>query len=157
MEKITTLSLMEVSEGADTRQAQSEVLIEGHPTGIIIPGKMLEAALRVDLNRYLLFVTDDVIFEEMLTILLLDLSQGVKEALTIGGAYQSGHFENLKVSPHSASFSFIGDTIWTVKVSDSPTLKLPLSDPRGVSRSRGLRKYIDISVLLASVRSGGRR
>ena len=87
MEKVTTLSLSEVNEATDTAQARSEVLIGGISTGIIIPGKVLEGAIKVDARRYLLFVTDDVIFEEMLTILLLDLSQGVVEALTIGGAY----------------------------------------------------------------------
>lgn len=145
MEEVTTLSLSEVNEATDTAQARSEVLIGGISTRIIIPGKVLEGSIKVDARRYLLFVTDDVIFEEMLTILLLDLSQGVVEALTIGGAYTSGHFEDLKVSPRSASFSFIGDTTWIVKVSASPTFKLPFSDPPGVSRPMGLRKYIDIS------------
>lgn len=157
MEEVTTLSLSEVNKATDTAQARSEVLIDGRLTGITIPGKVLEAAIKVDARRYLLFVTDDVIFEEMLTILLLDLSQGLVEELTIGGAYTSGHFEDLKVSPRSASFSFIGDTTWTVKVSKSPTLKLPFSDPRGVSRPAGLRKYIDISANLAPARADGSR
>lgn len=157
MEEVTTLSLSEVSEATDTTQARSEVLIGGNPTGIIIPGKVLEAAIKIDSRRYLLFVTDEVIFEEMLTLLLLDLSQGVIEELTIGGTYTSGYFENLKVSPHSASFSFIGDTTWTVKVSASTTFKLPFSDPRGVSRPMGLRKHIDISATPAPARADGSR
>lgn len=157
MEEVTTLSLSEVNEATDTAQARSEVLIDGNSTGIIIPGKVLEAAIKVDAHRYLLFVTDDVIFEEMLTILLLDLSQGVVEKLTIGGAYTSGRFEDLKVSPHSASFSFIGDTTWTVKVSALPTLKLPFSDPRGVSRPAGLRNYINISANPAPAKVDGSR
>lgn len=157
MEEVTTLSLSEVSEATDTTQARSEVLIGGNSTGIIIPGKVLEAAIKVDARRYLLFVTDDVIFEEMLTLLLLDLSQGVIEELTIGGAYTSGHFEDLRVLPRSASFRFIGDTTWTVKVSTSPTFKLPFSDPRGVSRPAGLRKYIDISATPAPARADGSR
>lgn len=146
MEEVITLSLSEVSEATDTSQAHSEVLIGGNSTGITILGKVLEAAIRVDERRYLLFVTDDIIFEEMLKLLLLDLAQGIiVEELTIGGAYDSGHFEALKISPRSASFRFIGDTIWTVKVSASPTLKLPFSDPGGVNRPMGLRKYIDIT------------
>lgn len=157
MEEVTTLSLSEVNEATDTAQARSEVLLDGNATGIIIPGKVLEAAIKVDTRRYLLFVTDDVIFEEMLTILLLELSQGIVEELTIGGAYTSGHFKDLKVSPHSASFSFIGNTTWTVKVSESPTLKLPFSDPRGVSRPAGFRKYINISANPAPARSDGSR
>lgn len=138
-------------------QPQAAIFFEGNPTGFIIHGLVLEAAIRVGAHRYLLFVTDDVIFEEMLTLLLLDLSQGVVEKLTIGGAYTSGHFEDLKVSPHSASFSFIGDTTWTVKVSESPTLKLPFSDPRGVSRPMGFKKYIDISADPAPARADGSR
>lgn len=157
MEQITTLLLSEVSEATDTTQAQSEIFIENHPTGIIIPGKVLEAAIRVDVKRYLLFVTDDVIFEEMLTILLLDLSEGIVEELTIGGAYTSGHFENLTVSPHSTSFNFIGDTMWTVKVLESSMINVPFSDPRGVSRPRRLRKYIDISANPAPTRANRSR
>ncbi len=157
MEEVTTLSLSEVSGATDTTQARSEVLIGGNSTGIIIPGKVLEAAIKIDSRRYLLFVTDDVIFEEMLTILLLDSSEGIVEKLIIGGAYSSGHFGALKVSPHSASFRFIGDTTWTVKVSASPAFKLPFSDPRGVSRPMGLRKYIDISAAPAPARADGSR
>ncbi len=157
MEEVSTLSLSEVSEATDTLQARSEVLIGGNPTGMIIQGKVLEAAIKIDSCRYLLFVTDDIIFEEMMTLLLLDLSQGILEELTIGGAYTSGHFEALKVSPRSASFRFIGDTTWTVQVSASPTFKLPFSDPRGVSRPLGLRKYIDISTNPAPAKADGSR
>lgn len=159
MEEVTTLSLSAVNEATDITQPRSKVLIDGNSTGITVPGKVLEAAVKVDARRYLLFVTDDVIFEEMLTILLLDLFQGVVEELTIGGAYTSGHFGDLEVLPHSASFSFsfIGDTTWTVKVSASPTFKLPFSDPRGVSRPVALRKYIDISANPAPARVDGSR
>ncbi|WP_313825797.1 hypothetical protein [Leclercia sp.] len=157
MEEFTTLLLSEVSEATDTTQARSEVLIGGKSTGIIIPGKVLEAAIKIDPRRYLLFVTDDVMFEEMLTILLLDSFQGIVEKLTIGGAYSSGHFEDLRVSPRSASFRFIGDTTWTIKVSSSPTFKLPFSDPKGVSRSMGLRKYINISASPAPAKADGSR
>lgn len=62
MEEVTTLSLSEISEATDNTQARSEVQIGGNSTGFIIPGKALEAAIRVDERRYLLFVTDDVIF-----------------------------------------------------------------------------------------------
>lgn len=157
MEEVTTLSLLAVTEATDTTQARAEVLMGGIPTGIIIRGKVLEAAIKTDARHSLLFVTDDVIFEEVLTLLLIDLSQGVVEELTIGGVYTSGQFEALKISPHSASFRFIGDTTWTVNVSASPTVKLPFSDPRGVSRPMGLRKYINISVHPAPARADGSR
>jgi len=157
MEEVTTLTLSEISEATDVSQARSEVLISGHPTGIIIPGKVLEAAIKIDSRHYLLFVTDDIVYEEMLTLLLLNLSQGVVEKLTLGGAYMSGHFEELNVSSHSASFRFIGDTTWTVKVSTSPILKLPFSDPFGVNRPMGVRKFIDVSADPAPAKIDGRR
>jgi len=153
MEEVTTLSLSEVHEATDAAQARSEVLIDGNSTGIIIPGKVLEAAIKIESRRYLLFVTDEVIFEEMLIILVLDSSQGMIEKLTIGGAYSSGHFEDLTVSPRSVSFRFIGDATWIVKVSSIPTFKLPFSDPPSVSRPMTLRKYIDISAKPASARA----
>jgi len=157
MEQVTTLSLVEVSEATDTARARSEVLIENRATGVIIPGKVLEAAIKVDADRYLLFVTDDIVFEEALTILLIDCSHGVLEKVVIGGAYTSGYFEGLSVSSNSVSFRFIGDTNWTVRVSESPMIKLPFSDPRGVKRPIGLRKYIDISANPAPARADGSR
>ena len=56
---------------------QAAILFEGNPTGLIIHRVVLEAAIKIDSLRYLLFVTDDVIFEEMLPLMLLNLSQGI--------------------------------------------------------------------------------
>jgi len=145
MKVVTTLSLSQVSEETDTAQPCSEVLMDGKSTWVTIQGKVLEAAIQVDEHRYLLFVTDGVIFEELLTVLLFDTSRGVIDKIIIGGAYTTGHFENLKVFPRSVSFYFTGDTAWTIKVLASATIKLPFTDPRGVSRPLGLRKYIDIT------------
>ena len=145
MQLVTTLSLSQVREETETVQAYCDVLINGKSTGITIPGKVLEAAIRVDGHRYLLFVTDDVIFEELLTVLLLDATLGILDKITIGGAYTTGYFANLAVSPHSVSFNFIGDTKWTIKVFAYPKIKLPFTDPQGISRPQGLRKYIDIA------------
>ncbi|WP_338557583.1 hypothetical protein [Erwinia sp. E_sp_B04_7] len=145
MDKTLELSLSPVKAQVGNAPAQAAIFFEGNPTGFVIDGVLLEAALRVDERRFLMFVTDDIIYEEMLTILLLDLSRGIVDKLVIGSAYNSGCFEDLKVLPHLASFSFIGDTTWTVRVLPTPSLRLPFSDPRGVSRPVGLRKYIDIS------------
>jgi len=150
MKVVTSLTLSQVSEATDTSQACSEVLMSGKSTGITIEGKILEAAIQVDGHRYLLFVTDDVIFEELLTILLFDSAQGIVDAITIGHAYASGYLENLEVSADSVKFTFIGNLTWTVKVLTSPTLKLPFSDPPGVSRPLKLIKHIDISHQLST-------
>ncbi|MCL9669450.1 hypothetical protein L2C91_13860 [Rosenbergiella epipactidis] len=145
MKVVTCLTLSEVSEATDTSQVCSEVLISGKSTGITIYGKVLEAAIQVDEHRYLLFVTDGVIFEELLTVLLFDTYQGVLDKIVIGDAYTTGHIENLEVFPHSVHFHFIGDNTWTIKVLGTPTIKLPFTDPKGITRPLGLRKYLDIT------------
>jgi len=127
-------------------QTQSDVVLHGRNTGIIVPGQILEAAVQVNEQRYLLFLTDDVIFEESLTIALIDIRDGVKEIVRLGNEYSSGSFENLTVTGDSVSFSFISDYIWTLKALETPRLPLPFfQDPQGVKRMSGLKKYIMIS------------
>lgn len=146
MEQLTTLSLSEVSAATDRAQARAEVLLEGHPTGIIVPGEVLEAAVSVADGRYLLFMTDNIIYEEHLTMVLIDLTRGVLDTLRLGAAYCTGYFEALQVSPHAVSFQFLGDTTWTVTVSDTAYLRLPfLGDAWGVSRQFKLKHYLRIS------------
>ena len=145
MKVVTSLTLSQVSEATDISQVCSEVLVCGKSTGATIEGKILEAAIQVDEYRYLLFVTDGVIFEELLTVLLLDTSKGVLDKIVIGDAHTTGHIENLEVLPRSVNFQFLGNNTWTIKVLASPIIKLPLTDPKGVTRPLGIRKYLDIT------------
>ncbi|MEH0888134.1 hypothetical protein [Enterobacter sp. UNJFSC 003] len=146
MQKVNSISLAKVREATDFSQAQSDVVINGNNTDIIVPGQVLEAAVQVNDQRYILFLTDDVIFEESLTIVLIDLQDGVKEVIRLGNEYSTGSFENLSVTADSIHFRFIGDSLWTIKTADSPRLRLPFgSDPKGVKREAGLKKYMTIS------------
>lgn len=146
MEQVHSVSLVKVHEATDLSQAQSDVVLGDKSTGIIVPGQVLEAAIQVNEQRYLLFLTDDVIFEESLTIALIDLQEGVKEIIRLGNEYSTGSFENLSVTADAINFRFIGDSLWTIKTSDSPRLRFPFgSDPKGVTRESGLKKYITIS------------
>lgn len=63
MQQLSTLSLVEYSAQNRFSQARSEVYFEGKSSDIVIQGKELEAAFRVDDDRYLVFTTDDVLFE----------------------------------------------------------------------------------------------
>jgi hypothetical protein len=100
----------------------------------------------VDDKRLLLFLTDDTPFEEMLNIALIDLDDGVKEILTLGGAYLTGSFADLHIAPNAVEFSFIGETTWRVEIPASPFVKVPFTgDPRGVSRSVAVKHYIKIT------------
>jgi len=116
MEQTLSVKLVEKSKATDFQQAVSEVVIDNKPTGITIKGQVLEASVKVDNDRYILFTTDDVIFEEFLTVTLISLSQGIVESLQVGNAYSSGSFEALSVNHKTIEFNFIGGSVWTIKV-----------------------------------------
>lgn len=145
MQPVNTVALIENSPATEFKQAKSEVIVAGKTTGVIVSGHVLEAAVQVDNERYLIFTTDDVIYEEFLMVTLISLNDGVLESLQLGNEYSSGFFEKLSTSRESVHFHFIDDAVWTIKVSDSPRLRLPFfSDPRGVKRTSGLKTYITI-------------
>ncbi|NCH83335.1 hypothetical protein [Cronobacter malonaticus] len=151
MQQVHSLSLVKIQGATDLSQARSEVVLNGNNTGIIVPGEILEAAVLINEQRYVLFLTDDVIFEESLTIALFDLRKGIKEIVWLGNEYATGYFEALAVTANSINFRFIGEYLWTVTVSDTPRLRLPfVSDPQGVKRDTGFKKYMDISVTRVS-------
>lgn len=145
MKATSDVTLSIISEAEPFSHARSTVLIEGKNTGIAVSGKILEAAIKIAEYRYLLFLTDDVIFEESLMITLLDSTAGILESVELGVQYVTGSFKDLQIEQESANFRFIGDIVWTVKVLKSSSFRLPFSDPTGVSRRLGLSKYIDIS------------
>lgn len=151
------ISLGIISEGNEVMSAQCDVLLNGINTGIKVTGKVLEASFRVSPNRYLLFITDDIIFEESLNITLIDINYGVLESLDLGGQYVTGSFEELLIKSNSIKFRFIGDTVWTVEPLAFPSLRMPFNDPRGVKRSFGLKKYLNISANPYPARANGRR
>jgi hypothetical protein len=113
-----TLQIRE--EPTTTAMGKYEVLIAENGTGITVPVQILEAAVQVDDKRLLLFLTDDTPFEEMLNIALIDLDDGVKEILTLGGAYLTGSFTDLHIAPNAVEFSFIGETTWRVEIPRHP-------------------------------------
>ena len=77
------------------------------------------------------FLTNDIIFEESLTIALIDAKDGVKEIVRLGNEYSTGSFEVLSVTVASINFRFIGNFFWTVNNVDSPRLRLPFgSEPK---------------------------
>ena len=146
MQQVNSISLIKVQEATEISQARSEVLINGNITGIIVTGEILEASDQLNEQLYVLFLTDDVIFEESLTIALIDFREGIKEIVYVGNEYTTGSFEALSITADKINFRFIGDYLWTVTVSDTPRLRVPfLSDPKGVKRDTAFKKYMDIS------------
>ncbi|MDR2852308.1 MAG: hypothetical protein LBV61_04535 [Burkholderiaceae bacterium] len=128
----------------DDEIPESEVLVNGTSTGKRISGAILEAAVQWE-NRYLLFMTDDIPFEEILSIHLLDAQLNILDSALIGGPYSSGSFSSLELNePNNVRFHFIGDTTWCIELLPRPEFRMPLiSEPLGVKRHFGFsRQFI---------------
>ncbi|MEY8710218.1 hypothetical protein [Mangrovibacter phragmitis] len=128
------------------KDGEYEVLIDEQPTGITVPYCDIEAAVKVDADRYLLFLTNDTLFEEMLRIALIRPGEGVIDMLVVGAPYSTGIFEELDVQKTAVNFRFIGDTTWTVSIPKKPFFRIPfIGDPPCVWHSFTLKCYIRIS------------
>jgi hypothetical protein len=114
---------------------RSEILLHGARTGKLVSGAMLEAAVQWQ-DRHLLFMTDDVPFEDMLSIQLLDARFDLLDSALLGSPYATGSFSSLSlIEPNKVRFRFIGDTFWTVELLAVAQARLPfLSDPPGIRR-----------------------
>ena len=97
---------------------RSTVVVGGTPTRASVSGSVLEAAIRCD-PGWLVFLTDDTPFEEMLHIGLVRLQQ-----------------------PDTVRFRFLQDADWSVRVLPRPRLGIPFrSDVRFAWRGSRLRRH----------------
>jgi len=138
------LTLNRISEGTEEAPPTSELVLNGVPTGRTIQGTTLEAAVEWN-SLLLIFVTDDVPFEEMLRVILLDEDLNVVDRALIGSPYSTGAFSSLELrAPDTVKFHFIGGSPWTVQLRSTRGLRLPfISEPRGVHRPFGFsRRFI---------------
>jgi hypothetical protein len=115
--------------------ATSTIIMDGKVTDLEVTGAVLEAAVTWRDQR-LLFLTDDILHEDMLRIYLLDAQHRLLDTAVLGAAYSTGAFSDLRLlPPNSLSFSFIGDITWLLLLLSQREFAVPwLSDPRGVSR-----------------------
>lgn len=120
---------------SETQLASSELLLDGNPTGLIVDGAVLEAAVEWQGCR-IVFFTDDIPFEDMLRIYLFDANMTLVDAAVLGGMYSTGTFAELSLRPpDTLTFRFIGGITWRMVLLSEREFILPfLSDPRGVSR-----------------------
>lgn len=139
------LSIQPIGTQDDTTPPHSRICADGQPTDTIVAGAVREACVGSD-GCYLLFMTDDIPFEDMLHIHLLDSEMQLIESAAIGAPYASGTFRSLQLGDSGAvSFEFMGGTTWTVRVWDRPRGHIPFfSDPRGVSRKLRLLSRLQI-------------
>lgn len=113
----------------------SEIIVAGMPTGKVIGGAVLRAALKW--NGYVLFfLTDDVPFEDTLSIYLTDADLNVVDSARMYFLYATGIFSDLDLTQDdTVRFRFFAGMVWTLKLLPKKAFALPIiSDPRGVSR-----------------------
>ncbi len=136
MEKINyiSLSLIQKIDNRSHFGSKSEVCIHGKNTGITIPAAYLETAILLDDGRYLLFVTEDVPYEESLELLLIDIKQDIQEQMTIAVPYGSGTLREMRLYENHIEFSYFSDETWRVKVLSSRFFRLPFQNDFLVTR-----------------------
>ena len=119
----------------------SELVIAGQPTGVCVPGKVFEAAVELD-GRYLVFLTEGVTMEELLSIHLVAAEGRLLDTAGVGLMSALGIFAKLKLAPpDQVNFRFLGDLQWSVEVYPEPRLAWPLRrEGPGVQRPLGLRR-----------------
>jgi hypothetical protein len=129
----------------DTDLASSELLLDGKPTGLIVTGAVLEAALEWQGCR-LAFLTDDIPFEDMLRIYLFDPNMALIDEAVLGAMYSTGTFAELRLQPPNAmTFRFFGGIVWRAVLLAEREFALPFfSDPSGVSRKFKFFRYFRI-------------
>jgi hypothetical protein len=140
MRLASEVSVRQVEQASD-EPPLCEVVLNGVGTGHRVAGAVLEAAV-AHAGDYLLFLTDDVPFEDMLSIHLVDATGRLLDTARIGAMYSTGAFSGPELrDPGIAAFRFSGDTEWTVEVFPEAKMQLPfVSDAPGVTRPLALRR-----------------
>lgn len=120
---------------------QSEILHRGESTGEFVPGAVLEGAVRWA-DHYALFMSDDVPFEEILGIHVLDDRFRTVDSAYLGGPYMTGAFDSLTLTgPDTIEFRFLGEATWKVRLLGETEFRFPIfSEPPGVWRPFGFRR-----------------
>jgi len=128
-------ALRPIGPPSSEEMPQSELMLNRQPTGLIVDGAVLEAAIRWH-DLLLAFVTDNIMHEETLRIYLFDAELNIVDSARLGWMYATGVFSLLELCPpNTVRFLFFGDTDWTLELFNEEVFCIPFfKDPRGVSR-----------------------
>jgi len=123
-----------------------ELMIYGKGTGQRLDGYYLEAALQCD-TGYLVFLNHDCIFEETLSIYLVDHNGALQDKADIFAIYSTGTFGNLQIQqPDQVSFEFFDEVTFTVKLLRNPGFRVPFFyEPKSVWRSFGFKRQFVVT------------
>jgi hypothetical protein len=130
---LSGFALSPIAQQNPEASPRSHLLYEGQATGTTLPGAVLEGQFEVG-DRYLLLVTDDVPYEEILRFYLLDRSFALLDELELGEPYAPGIVKNLEIEgERELGLSFQGESRWNLRVAPHPV--------RGLIRKR----YLELS------------
>lgn len=118
------VAVMRSADGPDG-EPRSRLLLHGKTTDLDLPGAILEASVRFG-DDFLLFLTDDVPFEEGLHICLIDPSGRLLDHVDLLAIYATGTLEELRrVAEDRMNFRFFDGPPMQVRVLPKPRLMLP--------------------------------
>lgn len=140
MKIVENIGLSPLAGQADA-QPQSRILVDGRDTGAVADGVILEAAVAMP-GRWLLFVTDDVPYEEGLRIQLFDAEWARIDRADMSWMYATGVFRDLRIEGEARlRFAFFDDAV-RLKMLDAPKWFLwDRREPVGGRRPIGLRHF----------------
>jgi len=124
---------------------QSCIFLNNTQTDKVVDGTYLELCIKAGC-KYLVFMTDDIPYEDMLHIHLLNERLDIVDSATIGSMYSTGSFRNYNIqNSNTLTFHFIGDAKWKIEILDSKEFLFPLvSSLKGVSRKNIFYQYFKI-------------
>ena len=121
MKKITDIKLEKRICHTDYSPSYSEIIAPQTNTLITIPGSVLESCFDRGDGTALLFVTDDVLFEESLYIFHVDMLKNmILDRITMFSPYSTGILNINTIDNSSICFKFISDTQWKVLITEKP-------------------------------------
>ena len=123
----------------------SELILRGNASAVTISGAVLEAAVEWE-GCFVVFMTDDVPYEEGLSIHLLAPDLALLDSAEIAAMYSTGVFRDLElIEPKHLRFRFFADERWELELLAEPEFRWPFfSDPTGARRRFGFRRQFRI-------------
>lgn len=125
---------------------RAKLVLRGVETCFDVPGAVLDAAFQVG-DETLLFLTDDVPFEEGLNICLVDQKGSLLDCVALAAAGATGSLHHVRrLGQRLFAFSFFTDTPMQVVVWDVPRIALPqIGLRKGIHRAFSLKGRLSVA------------
>ncbi|OEY95702.1 hypothetical protein BJD20_14415 [Acinetobacter proteolyticus] len=139
------IGLALIQDMTDKSLPLSEVLVKGKKTGVVVEGKVLEGVVCVYSHCYLLFLTHDCVFEETLTLALVDLNKNILlESLWIGLVYQTDIFTGPRICDDKILFEFLAEKTWVLQVLQTARIRFSISLNALIHRGFQFKSYLQL-------------